>query len=73
MSNSTSGKIDVALQEFIAEGNEILQRVSEGFQALEKGSQDPELMSSIYRDMHTLKGTAQLFGFQAVGKLAHIM
>lgn len=73
MSNNNSNKLDIALQEFISEGHEILQRVSEGFQALEKGLVDPELMSSIYRDMHTLKGTAQLFGFQSVGKLAHIM
>ncbi|MDH4467652.1 MAG: chemotaxis protein CheW [Bacteriovoracaceae bacterium] len=69
MSNSN----DTAIQEFISEGNEIFQRVFDSLQALEKGSKDPELLSSLYRDMHTLKGTAQLFGFQNIAKLAHVL
>jgi two-component system chemotaxis sensor kinase CheA len=68
-----NGKMDIALQEFISEGSEILQRVSEGLQSIEKGNKDPELLSSIYRDMHTLKGTAQLFGYQNIGKLSHVL
>lgn len=65
--------MDEALQEFISEGNEILQRVSEGLQVIEKGGSTPDLLSAVYRDMHTLKGTAQLFGFQEIGRLAHML
>lgn len=68
-----TNKIDAALQEFISEGFEILQRVSEGLQNLEKVSKNSDLLSSIYRDMHTLKGTAQLFGYQDIAKLAHVL
>lgn len=63
--------MDHALSEFTSEGMEILQRVSEGLQLIEKASSSPDIVSAIYRDMHTLKGTAQLFGFQEMGKVAH--
>jgi two-component system, chemotaxis family, sensor kinase CheA len=68
---SKESQRDIAIAEFTSEGEEILQRVSEGLQAIEKGLINSELVSSIYRDMHTLKGTAQLFGFNEIGRVAH--
>lgn len=70
---NNENKIDEALMEFVAEGEEILQRVSLSLQQIEKEKRNPELIGGVYRDMHTLKGTAQLFGFQEIGKLAHAM
>jgi len=65
--------IDSALQEFISEGEEIIHRVSEVLQKIEKSDSTPELLSALYRDVHTLKGNAQLFGFQKIGLLSHTM
>ncbi len=67
-SNSNS-----ALDEFFAECDEIIHRVSNGLQTLEKGSATPEVIDQIYRDMHTMKGSAQLFGVKSIGQLAHMM
>ncbi len=65
--------IDSALNEFISEGEEIVQRVSEILQKIEKSESSPDLLSSLYRDVHTLKGNAQLFGFKKIGLLSHTM
>lgn len=65
---------DAALQEFFSEGEEIVQRFSSNLTALEKGEAvDPGLLDALYRDMHTLKGTSLLFGFQQLGQLGHAM
>lgn len=70
-----SSAIDMtsALGEFTSEGQEIIERVSSNLQLIEKGQFTPDMVSAIYRDMHTLKGTAQLFGFHEIAKIAHTM
>ncbi len=62
---------DNVLSEFIAEGEEILQRVSARLTQFEGGIVSPEGIDSLYRDVHTLKGSSQLFGFQSIGTAAH--
>lgn len=62
-----------ALAEFISECEEITQRVSAGLSRLEKNDFDQNLINEIYRDMHTLKGTSQLFGFSWIGRVAHVV
>lgn len=44
--------------EFLAECDEILQRVSSALPQLEKENYAPDVIDSIYRDIHTLKGSA---------------
>jgi two-component system, chemotaxis family, sensor kinase CheA len=60
-----------ALDEFFAECEEIIQRVSNTLTKLEDHDLDQEIVDSLYRDMHTLKGTSQLFGFTTIGLIAH--
>ncbi len=74
MTNENASK-DAAVIEFIAEGKEILERVSHCLQEVERnsGKGTPEQVSALYRDMHTLKGTAQLFGYQSISLVAHAM
>ncbi len=62
-----------ALAEYIAESEEILLRVGGGLSLVEKGESSPEKMSALYRDMHTMKGSSQLFGYSEIGKVAHAM
>ncbi|MGZ3795146.1 MAG: hybrid sensor histidine kinase/response regulator [Pseudobdellovibrionaceae bacterium] len=65
--------MDSALSEYISECREILQRVNNILAELEKGALGDQRIDALYRDFHTLKGTAQLFGFQEIGQIAHIL
>lgn len=60
--------------EFFTESDEILQRFSLNLQSVEHQQDvNPETMSALYRDVHTLKGSAQLFGFRLIAQVAHAM
>lgn len=61
------------MADFKAECEEIVQRVTTNLGLLEKGDRDPERLDELYRDMHTMKGSAQLFGFKRIGQIAHVM
>ncbi|WP_186647320.1 hybrid sensor histidine kinase/response regulator [Fluviispira vulneris] len=62
-----------ALSEYFDECHEMLERLDKNISTVEKNGSDKELLAAIYRDMHTLKGTSQLFGFAKIGRLAHVM
>jgi two-component system chemotaxis sensor kinase CheA len=62
---------DEAIAEFLAESEEILARVSANLLRLQKGECTSENLDELYRDMHTLKGSAQLFGYNSIGIVAH--
>jgi two-component system chemotaxis sensor kinase CheA len=65
--------MDEAIQEFINECTEMLERISMTLTDIESTGPSPDKYSSIYRDIHTIKGSAQLFGFNQIGTLAHAM
>jgi two-component system chemotaxis sensor kinase CheA len=65
--------MDEAIQEFINECTEMLERISVTLTDIERTGPSPDKYSSIYRDIHTIKGSAQLFGFNQIGTLAHAM
>lgn len=61
-----------AMAEFFSECDEILGRFSAKLSETESiGRVDSDTTGSLYRDMHTLKGTAQLFGFKLFSQVAH--
>jgi two-component system chemotaxis sensor kinase CheA len=60
-----------ALGEFFSECEEILQRISSLLTKLESQELSADAIDSLYRDVHTLKGSSQLFGFQRIGLIAH--
>jgi two-component system chemotaxis sensor kinase CheA len=62
---------DGPLSEFFSECDEILQRISLVLAKLESQELSSEAIDSLYRDVHTLKGSSQLFGFQNIGLIAH--
>jgi two-component system chemotaxis sensor kinase CheA len=61
------------LVEFFAESDEILQRITELLTRIEKEALSPDDIDSLYRDVHTLKGSAQLFGYINIGIIAHAL
>ncbi|MCD4691016.1 hybrid sensor histidine kinase/response regulator [bacterium] len=56
---------------FTAETTEHLARLEEGLLLLEKRAHDEALLDNMMREAHTLKGSAAMMGFIAVGTQAH--
>ncbi len=59
------------IREFVLESNENLARLDLDIVALESAPQDDNLLGSIFRTMHTLKGTCGFLGFSAMEGVAH--
>lgn len=68
---SEDSSMKAALGEFYSECEEIYQRVTGYLNSIEKGEQQQDLVDAFYRDIHTMKGSAQLFGFQQIGRVSH--
>lgn len=65
------GKMDDVLCEFIAESWESLNQLDSDIVELEKRHGDPELLASVFRTIHTIKGTCGFIGLTKLGALAH--
>jgi two-component system chemotaxis sensor kinase CheA len=63
--------MNLALQTFSHEVDELLTEMEEALLALEEMPNDAERINSIFRAMHTIKGSAGLFGFDDVVAFAH--
>ena len=64
---------DDIIQGFIEESNEYITELDSEFVALEKSPKDKEIISSIFRKIHTIKGSSSFIGMAAIGKLTHSM
>ena len=60
-------------QEFYAESEEIVGRISQYLSEIEERQQSASLIDSLYREIHTIKGSAQLFNFSEIAQIAHVM
>ncbi|NYZ61827.1 chemotaxis protein CheA [Luteimonas sp. SJ-16] len=58
---------------FFEESREGLEAMEAGLLQLEQGDRDPELINSIFRAAHSIKGGAATFGFDAVAGLTHVL
>lgn len=58
---------------FLEESEENIQRLNEGLLSLEKNPDDKEIINSIFRAAHTLKGMAASMAFERVADLTHKM
>ncbi len=63
--------MDDLLSEFLEEANESLTKLDQEFIVLEKNPEDEKIVGSIFRVMHTIKGTAGFLGFERLQKIAH--
>jgi two-component system chemotaxis sensor kinase CheA len=70
VASSANVEMDEALKEFLIECQENLSRMDLELLELEK-STDPELVKSIFRVMHTIKGSAGFLGLSKLEKLTH--
>lgn len=58
---------------FRIEAEDCLASLELSLDALAAGDRDPELINSIFRAAHTLKGAALVVGRRDVGELAHVL
>jgi two-component system chemotaxis sensor kinase CheA len=63
--------VDELTKEFVAESQEGLERMELCLTELEKRPRDAELVSEIFRAVHTIKGATGFLGFSRLEKLAH--
>lgn len=64
---------DQELELFLAETNDHLQSLDQNIVQLETTPDDHQLLQSIFRSAHTIKGGAGLIGHQRMAGLAHAM
>ncbi|MGK7344683.1 MAG: hybrid sensor histidine kinase/response regulator [Candidatus Nitrospinota bacterium M3_3B_026] len=68
-----SSNIRAIIADFIAETDEILDRVSRELVELESAPDDVELLNHIFRAVHTVKGSASFLGFSGMVTVIHSM
>src|SRR6187551_9001 len=59
------------IQEYIEEAKQVLKSLEGALMQFEQRSADPEELNNVYRYLHTLKGSAGMFGFHHVERLSH--
>jgi two-component system chemotaxis sensor kinase CheA len=65
------GDMDELVNDFLVESYENLDRLDHGFVELEKDPGNHEHIASIFRNVHTIKGTSGFFGFEKLEKVTH--
>lgn len=60
-----------AKQIFAQESEELLVEMEDALLELESSPEDPELINALFRAMHTIKGAAGVFGFDAIVEFTH--
>ena len=64
--------MDDLIKEFLVESNENLDRLDNELVKLESDPSSQELLSSIFRTIHTIKGSCGFLGFGKLEKVAHV-
>jgi chemotaxis protein histidine kinase CheA len=60
------------IREFLIESNENLGRLDQEMVELERRPKDPALLASIFRTIHTIKGTCGFLGFSTLEAITHL-
>src|SRR3989304_1340754 len=63
--------MDEIVKEFLVESHENLNQLDQDLVALEKDPSSPELLGSIFRTIHTIKGISGFLGFSKLEAVAH--
>jgi two-component system chemotaxis sensor kinase CheA len=68
---------DRARDEFLAESQELIETLSRDLlvldSGLKQGHRNPETVNDLFRGVHTLKGLSGMFGFDALGRMSHVL
>ncbi len=63
---------DDIVKEFLVESYENLDRLDRDLITLEKHPKDREILGSVFRTIHTIKGTSGFLDFDKLGAVAHV-
>lgn len=63
--------IDKFKDTFREEAHELLANLEDYMLELESKPEDPELLSAVFRVMHTIKGSSAMFGFDLISRFTH--
>src|SRR5208337_1925382 len=63
---------DDIVKEFLVESYENLDRLDRDLITLEKNPNDREVLGSVFRTIHTIKGTSGFLAFDKLGAVAHV-
>ena len=64
--------MDAIVNEFLVESNENLDQLDQDLVDLEQNPKEQSLLSSIFRTIHTIKGTCGFIGFSKLESIAHV-
>lgn len=56
---------------FFEEASELLESLEGHLLSLEQNPDNPEIISAVFRVMHTIKGSSGMFGFDAISSFTH--
>jgi two-component system chemotaxis sensor kinase CheA len=63
---------DDIVKDFLVESYENLDRLDRDLVTLEKNPRDGEILASVFRTIHTIKGTSGFLDFDKLGAVAHV-
>jgi two-component system chemotaxis sensor kinase CheA len=63
--------MDEIVKEFLVESTENLNQLDRDLVALEKDPGSPDLLGSVFRTIHTIKGVSGFLGYQKLGAVTH--
>lgn len=63
---------DEIVREFLVESHENLDQLDQDLVSLEADATDPEILSRIFRTIHTIKGTCGFLGFSKLEWVTHV-
>ncbi len=58
-------------KKFLEEASDLINQLEQALLTLEQDTENPELVDSIFRIMHSLKGGGGMFGFDNISKYTH--
>ncbi|MEN1759367.1 chemotaxis protein CheW [Anoxynatronum sibiricum] len=61
------------INEFVEEAKSHLDMIEAGLLSMEEGCGDSDNINTIFRSIHSIKGTAGFFGLEKIVELAHVM
>ncbi|SIP87855.1 two-component system, chemotaxis family, sensor kinase CheA [Alkalispirochaeta americana] len=65
--------MDFSSEPFCIETRELLKKLEQDLVTLEENPRDEELLNRIFRNVHTMKGSGSMFGFENISEQAHVM
>src|SRR5713226_9152634 len=65
-------ELDTVVKEFLVESYENLDQLDRDLLALEKDPANRDRLASVFRTIHTIKGTCGFFGFGKLESVTHV-